>query len=110
MTTKEKLLALFEEHKGIYFSGEELADKLALSRTAVWKGVNALRSEGYVIDAVPNRGYCLSEDTDILSAQGIQKYLNEACSSIQLNVLPEVTSTNSWLREKATGAPGKAVQ
>lgn len=103
MTTKEKLLALFEEHKGIYFSGEELADKLDLSRTAIWKGVNALRSEGYVIDAVPNRGYRLSEDTDILSAQGIQKYLNEACSSIQLNVLPEVTSTNSWLREKANG-------
>ena len=33
MTTKEKLLALFEEHKGIYFSGEELADKLALAYT-----------------------------------------------------------------------------
>ena len=110
MTTKEKLLALFEEHKGIYFSGEELADKLALSRTAVWKGVNALRSEGYVIDAVPNRGYCLSEDTDILSAQGIQKYLNEACSSIQLNVLPEVTSPTPGCGRRPTGAPGKAVQ
>ena len=60
MGTKEKLLELFEANKGIYFSGEELASKLAVSRTAVWKGVNSLRGEGYKIDAVPNRGYSLS--------------------------------------------------
>ena len=47
MGTKEKLLALFEENKGTYFSGEDIAEKLAVSRTAVWKAVNSLRDEGY---------------------------------------------------------------
>ena len=77
MTTKDKLLGLFEENKGIYFSGEEIAKKLCVSRAAVWKAVKSLRDEGYVIDAVTNKGYCLSVNTDILSIQGIQKYLNE---------------------------------
>ena len=48
--TKDKLLDLFELNKGVYFSGEEIAKRLNVSRAAVWKAVNSLRNEGYVID------------------------------------------------------------
>ena len=48
MGTKESLLALFEAKKGVYFSGEELAEQLSVSRTAVWKAVNALRVSMYI--------------------------------------------------------------
>ena len=106
MGTKEKLLALFEENKGIYFSGEAIAEKLSISRTAVWKAVKSLRNEGYHIDAVQNKGYSLSKETDILSSQGIRKYLKPICSEIELTVLPTVESTNTLVREKAAaGAP-----
>ena len=106
MKTKEKLLTLFEQHRGTYFSGEEIAEKLEISRTAVWKGVNRLRKEGYRIDAVPNRGYCLSDDTDILSSQGIRKYLTHGSAFPELQVLPAADSTNDRLREAAvSGAP-----
>lgn len=101
MSTKEKLLALFEENKGTYFSGEEIAERLSVSRTAVWKAVNSLRSEGYEIDAVQNKGYCLSVSTDILSAQGIRKYLEPVCSSMELEVLSVAKSTNVLLKERA---------
>lgn len=110
MGTKEQILALFEEQKGTYFSGEEIAERLSVSRTAVWKAVNSLRAEGYQIDAVPHKGYCLSVDTDILSAQGIGKYLNENCKGMEITVLPEASSTNTLLREKAEGgAPDGSV-
>lgn len=106
MGTREKLLAFFEENKGAYFSGEDLAARLSVSRTAVWKAVNTLRKEGYDIDAVQNKGYCLSTATDILSAQGIEKYLEPICSGLDLHVLPQVESTNSSLREKGSqGCP-----
>ena len=106
MKTKEKLLTLFEKNKGVYFSGEEIADKLSVSRTAVWKAVNSLRKEGYKIHAAQNKGYCLAADTDILSVQGIQKYLESSCSQLKLTVLPAAASTNALLREKAAaGAP-----
>ena len=106
MTTKEKLLALFEENKGEYISGERIAEELSVSRAAVWKAVNSLREDGYEIDAVTNKGYCLSEGTDILSAQGIQKFLLPDCAALEIHTLPEATSTNTLLREKAdTGIP-----
>ena len=43
MKTKEKLLTLFEKNKGVYFSGEENAEKMSVSRTAVREGDNRLR-------------------------------------------------------------------
>ena len=101
MTTKNKLLGLFEENKGIYFSGEEIAKKLCVSRAAVWKAVKSLRDEGYDIDAVTNKGYCLSVNTDILSVQGIQKYLKQEYKNMDINVIPVIGSTNDLVREKA---------
>lgn len=101
MTTREKLLTLLEANKGTYFSGEDIAQALQVSRAAVWKAVNTLRQEGYAIDAVTNKGYRLSEDTDILSPQGIRKYLNVPYQSLDLAVVPTAGSTNALLREKA---------
>jgi len=90
----------------VFLSGEEIAEKLSLSRTAVWKAVNSLRKDGYRIDAVQNKGYCLAIDTDILSAEGILKYLEPVCSNLELTVLPVTDSTNNLLREMAAaGAP-----
>ena len=110
MSTRESILALFEEHKGVFFSGEEIAAKLSVSRAAVWKAVNSLRKDGYEITAVSNKGYCLSAETDILSAQGIRKYLIPLCGFLNLNVLPEVESTNGLLREWAdAGKPEGSV-
>jgi len=106
MGTREQLLAIFENNKGVFFSGEDLAERLSISRTAVWKSVSSLRECGYPIEAVRNKGYCLSVETDILSVQGIQKYLNPVCSDIELMVLSTSDSTNALAREKAmAGAP-----
>lgn len=101
MKTKDKLLELFELNKGVYFSGEEIAQKLEVSRTAVWKAVKALRNEGYDISAVTNRGYSLSEKTDILSPQGIRKYLKSDYLNMDITVLSTIKSTNLYVREKA---------
>ena len=101
MTTKESILALFEEQRGVYFSGEEIAARLAVSRAAVWKAVNSLRTEGYEIDAVPNKGYRFAADTDMLSIRVIKKYLDPLCRTLNLCVMPETESTNTLLREKA---------
>lgn len=106
MTIRERLLELLEVRKGIYLSGEEIAQTLGVSRAAVWKAVKTLRQEGYAIDAVTNRGYCLSEKTDILSPQGLRKYLKPEYKAMEITVLPTAVSTNTLLREKANrGCP-----
>lgn len=105
-TTKEQLLTLLEENGSEFLSGEIIAERLSVSRTAIWKAVEALREEGYGIAAVRNKGYRLSPGTDILSEQGIRKYLTSICDNIELDIIPVVDSTNERVRERATaGAP-----
>ncbi len=99
--TKIRLLELFESNRGIYISGERIAEDLKISRTAVWKAVNSLRRDGYEINAVTNRGYCLSEESDIISEQGIQQYLSDVCDDIRIEVFSETSSTNMVCRNKA---------
>jgi len=106
VTTKEKLLALLEDSKGTFFSGEEIARTLQVSRAAVWKAVSALREDGYTIDAATNKGYRLSPDSDILSPQGIRRFLKPEYRDLDLTVLPTAPSTNALVREKANqGCP-----
>lgn len=101
MTTKQQLLNLLETQKGEWLSGEEIARRLSLSRTAIWKGVKALRADGYEIQGAQNKGYRLSRQTDILSLQGIRKYLKNEYREREIEVLPIAASTNALLREKA---------
>ncbi|WP_224241366.1 biotin--[acetyl-CoA-carboxylase] ligase [Hyalangium gracile] len=66
--TQEALILGFLADGGEDFtSGEALSSKLGLSRTAVWKHVEALRGKGYRIEAVPARGYRLVEVPDRLT-------------------------------------------
>lgn len=98
MTTKEKLLTLLESRRGSFVSGEEAAKELSVSRAAVCKAVKALRQAGYPIDAVTNRGYCMSQTGDVLSAQGIAKYLNPEIHPL---VEKSLDSTNAAARRLA---------
>ncbi|SEK45036.1 biotin--[acetyl-CoA-carboxylase] ligase [Ruminococcus albus] len=109
MAVKNELIKLFEQNRGRYLSGEEIAESLGCTRGAVWKAVKKLQSEGYDISAVTNRGYRL-DSADMLSAAGVEKYLGDN-SGISLTVYKETDSTNTRLRElAANGAPeGTAV-
>ena len=82
MSTKDTVLALFEKNKGFFISGERIAEELNISRTAVWKAVKKLQSEGYEIKAVTNRGYCLAKNSDILLWQYVSAQFLRFCSAL----------------------------
>lgn len=63
---KTKILKILRNSKG-YVSGQEMCEQLHVSRTAVWKVMNQLKEEGYVIEAVSNRGYQLIESPDTVT-------------------------------------------
>ena len=71
MSSREKILSLLEQNKADYISGEAIATRLGLSRNAVWKAINELRKQGYIIDAISNKGYRMGSDNDIISREGI---------------------------------------
>ena len=111
MTVKEQIIALFDGNKGKYFSGEDIANELSVSRNAVWKAVKALQSEGYDITAVPNKGYCLSSESDILSSIAISKFLHDHAKGLEIEVFKTLPSTNTYLKELASSgaAEGKVI-
>ena len=102
MGTKDTVLALFEKNKGFFISGERIAEELNISRTAVWKAVKKLQSEGYEIKAVTNRGYCLDKESDVLTVRGIRSHLSGSGAELRPEVFVRVDSTNSICLEKAS--------
>lgn len=101
MTVKEKLLHILEQSGGQSLSGQELANKLGVSRTAVWKAMNSLSQEGYEIEADKATGYRLIRSGDLLSAEVIRAYLPEELKSNHITVLKTVDSTNNYAKKAA---------
>lgn len=102
--TKDAVLEALWSRADRYFSGAELAELLSVSRTAVWKAVEQLRAEGYLIDSATNKGYRLLSGSDVLSEAGIRKYLKSR--ELSLRCFDSIDSTNTALKALAAqGAP-----
>ena len=99
---KSQILAALESARGQYLSGQDLAARLGVSRTAVWKAVAALRADGVPIEAVTNRGYALPAGADILHADAVTSLLSpEVARALQVEVYDRLPGTNAALRTRA---------
>ena len=106
MSVKEQVQKLLEENRDKSLSGQEIADRLGVTRAAVWKAVNALKKEGYQIEAANNRGYVLAQESDVLSESGIRMELEERYRDSDIHVYKEIDSTNQEVKRRAIdGAP-----
>ena len=107
-STKDKVLSLLDTHKGTYYSGQELAEILNVSRQAVWKAINSLRDEGYEITGLAKHGYALAADTDVLSADSVFLYLDDHAKDFyRIECMEEVSSTNDMLKAVAPTQAGE---
>lgn len=97
---KTEILKYLKEADG-YVSGQELCERLGVSRTAVWKVMRQLEEAGYPIEAVRNRGYRLADIVDVLSKEEIESVLTISCFGRNLVFLKEVDSTNNEVRRMA---------
>ena len=75
MSTKDSVLQALQENGGNFISGEELSNRLSISRTAVWKAIRSLRQEGYTINAVTNRGYMLMNEDGVITEAELRSFL-----------------------------------
>lgn len=103
MRLKDEVLACLEQNREGSISGEQLAERFQVSRSAIWKAIRSLREEGYSIEAVTNRGYRLVEAGDRLSAAGIASFVKYHDQE-NILVFDEVDSTN--IRAKALALEG----
>ena len=104
-------------------SGATLAAELGITRSAVWKRIEALRAAGVDVLALPGRGYALANSPDLLDAAAIQAGLAPATRDLLAGLVLhfEIDSTNAealrhpappsgvqaWLAERQTAGRGR---
>ena len=91
---KTEILTLLRNRED-YISGQELCNRFGVSRTAVWKVMNNLKEEGYVIEAVQNKGYKLVSSPDIMDEHEIKSRLRTRWAGSKLYYYQETGSTNT---------------
>ena len=102
MSVKYSVLEMLKNAEII--SGEIMAKELGVSRNSIWKAINSLRKDGYIIKANTKSGYNLSSFTDVLCPDSIKTLCN--FKDIDVYVYDSIESTNTLLKEWAKN--GKA--
>ncbi len=102
---KDKIRTILKERNG-FVSGQELSEGLGVSRTAVWKVIRQLEEEGYVFEAVRNKGYRLVTEPDLLTKAAISERLSTEWAGQEVCSFDEIDSTNNEAKRQAEiGAP-----
>lgn len=103
---RAKILELLRQGAAGYLSGEEVSRRLNVSRTAVWKHIQALKADGYDIEAHSRLGYRLCAAPDLLLPEEIGPWLTTKYIGRQIVYLPSVVSTNTEAKRLAAdGCP-----
>lgn len=90
---KGKILTLLRE-RADYVSGQELCDQFGVSRTAVWKAIGQLKKEGYGIEAVRNKGYCLVSEGGIYGQHELESRMDTKWAGHPVIFYDALPSTN----------------
>ena len=100
MSTKTDLLDLLKKNIGTPISGQQAAERLGVSRNAVWKAISHLKEEGYPIESRTRAGYCLTGIPDLLTLEHVRPHVLPDLD-VDLHVEDTVTSTNDVVKQAA---------
>jgi BirA family biotin operon repressor/biotin-[acetyl-CoA-carboxylase] ligase len=89
---QHKILRFLKE-RNEYTSGDQLAGRLGISRQALWKHIQELKSQGYDIEAIPHLGYRLKSSPDRLFPSEITSNLKTKFVGQKVYYFDKVSST-----------------
>ena len=96
-----KILNLLRSAGEKFISGEEIANTLGVSRTAIWKHIKDLRNAGYDIESQSRNGYRIASVPDRLLADEIKNNLSANIVGTEIYSFDKVDSTNEKAKEMA---------
>jgi len=103
---RNTILELLRNHGDDYLSGEDISRQLSVSRTAVWKHIQALKQSGYEIESHTRLGYRLRVVPDRLRPEEIIPHFKTKWMGKRILYFDELGSTNIEARNEAQrGAP-----
>ena len=92
MSVKTEVLKLLEASRERDLSGQEMAESLGVTRSAIWKAVNTLK-----------------EESDVLSEEGIRLCLHKPYDSQKIKVFKCIDSTNMEAKRCALNGEGEGL-
>ncbi|HAT50978.1 MAG: biotin--[acetyl-CoA-carboxylase] ligase [Nitrospirae bacterium] len=103
----DPLLALLQGRGGEPVSGVAIGRDLGMTRAAVWKRIQVLRSAGYKVKSMARQGYVLDEIPDLLTRDVMEGWLTgEIFLPERYHFFPKLASTNAFAAELANaGVP-----
>lgn len=102
MSVKQEVLRLLEEHRLEPISGQNIAELLNVSRSAIWKSIKSLEKEGHKINATTNKGYQLQIESDVITKPGISYYLEDLYKNNPIYLYDSLLSTNITAKQLAS--------
>jgi BirA family transcriptional regulator, biotin operon repressor / biotin---[acetyl-CoA-carboxylase] ligase len=84
-----------------YVSGEALSSSLNVSRTAIWKHIKNLKSKGYLIEGVSNKGYKLISSPDLINKSELLSLIKTSILGKNIIYFDDIDSTNIKGKELA---------
>lgn len=97
---RSSILDLLRNASG-YISGEEIAKKMQVSRTAVWKHIRELKQAGYAIESHSRSGYSLVKIPDLLLPNEIKAVLQTKRFGKSIQYFDDLVSTNNAAKQFA---------
>lgn len=100
MHTRYRILAALAD--GNFHSGQELGERLGVSRAAVCKHLKAIRGSGIQVFAVRGRGYCLSGPLELLDHRLFFAQLDDRARNLvpTVELHQDLDSTSRYLRRR----------
>lgn len=98
MSMQSKILEILKNSDS-HISGQEISEKLGVSRQAVWKDINTLKEKGYEISSDKKKGYKLLALPAYLNQDAVKATLNTKIIGKNITVLDTVNSTNDYLKQ-----------
>jgi BirA family transcriptional regulator, biotin operon repressor / biotin---[acetyl-CoA-carboxylase] ligase len=97
---RSSILELLRNASG-YISGEEIAKKMNVSRTAIWKHIRELKQAGYAIESHSRSGYSLVKTPDLLLPNEIKSVLKTKRLGKSIKHFDDLVSTNIEAKQLA---------
>ena len=99
---REEIVKMLLKSRDVYLSGEEIAQRLSISRAGVWKHIDVLKKMGCAIECKQNKGYRLTQMPDVLAPEILCAWdFSKTLEHVRVLHYEECGSTNDVAKQLA---------
>lgn len=93
---EKEILKILKQHQNEYISGQDICESLNVSRMTISTCIKKLKEKGYHILSSTKKGYCLTDDNDVILIDHIKAQIPDFFKNIEY--FDDIDSTNDYLK------------